>query len=106
MEEKWVELGRSSLAGDHRIRVERDTSGEVYHVLEIKRKFERDITTECKVELTKSQHSSGYYCNVIWEGKSILALGVDDLSKASLRKGFRLMKAPNAFLSFRILKDS
>jgi len=66
--------------------------------------YPRDVTSECTAELVRSRHSEGYYCSVIYKGRSILALGIDDLSKCILKPGYRIVKAENASVSFRVLR--
>lgn len=67
---------------------------------------ETNITPQCTAVLTRSKHSEGYYVDIRYNGKSILALGMDDDSKAVIRsKGLRLSKAPGGRVSFNIFKD-
>lgn len=79
-------------------------TGKDYRAVEIREPGEEDITSECVAVLVKSRHSDGYYCSVIHNGKSIMALGVDEKSKSVLGPHYRLVKVPGGFLSFRIMK--
>lgn len=68
------------------------------------REEDLNVTPECTTALVQSQHSGGYYCSIFHNGKSILALGVDEASKCFMKKGYRIEKARGASVSFRILK--
>jgi hypothetical protein len=64
---------------------------------------ERDVTGECTVELRRSKSSSGYYVSIIHEGRSIIALGVDENSKFLIRNnGYTVESSPDGHVSFRI----
>lgn len=86
-----------------RARVTTDLQGNVVVVIE-QRETEQDVTEECTVKLIQSRHSGGYYCNILHDGRSVVALGVDDASKANVKPGYRMIKAPGATVSFHILK--
>jgi len=67
----------------------------------------KNITSECSVELVKSQHSGGWYVLIKHGDKQLFALGLDDKSAhLQLRgsKGYRVTKAKNATVSFNIMK--
>ena len=78
--------------------------GELFLSYQEKVPTEQDITKECTVEFTQSRHSGGYYCNIMHDGKSVVALGVDDTSRSTIKSGYRMVKAPGATVSFRIVK--
>jgi len=65
---------------------------------------DRDVTEECRVELRKSKSSSGYYVGIIHDGRCVIALGVDELSKHIPRSnGYRIEKSPDSRVSFRVI---
>lgn len=64
---------------------------------------ERDVTAECTAELRKSKQCDGYYVAIKHEGKCIVALGLDDISKFIIRSnGYTLEKTPEGHVSFRV----
>lgn len=106
---KWKEVARidpEHCPGERlRTRHVDRPGGRSYTAVEVYEGGERDITSECTVELVQSHHSDGYYCSVLHDGKSILALGVDEASKCLLKPHYRIKKAYGATVSFRILKN-
>jgi len=107
--DKWKEVDRFAFpksSENKRIRYEIiDGSINVIEEVLVHEKVENDITENCEVKLVKSNHSSGYYCSILYEGKSILALGLDEKSKSIItQKGIRLRKAPDGTISFNIYK--
>lgn len=107
--ERWKEVARidSRVDPHSRLRIRRINmpSGKNYAVVEAFEKREEDITSQCTVALVQSHHSDGFYCSIFHNGKSILALGIDEASKCLLKPHYRIVKAKGASVSFRVLKD-
>ena len=108
--EKWEEIARIDPkrcpGGRVRTRSVSRPDGGSYTVVEVYMRNEEDVTAECTAELKQSHHTQGYYCNILHNGRSILALGIDDASKCQLRQHYRIEKAEGATVSFKILKNS
>jgi len=81
-----------------------DVTGKPFLSIRERQPIERDVTSECTVELKPSSHTKGFYCHIKHKGRSIVALGVDDASKANVMPGYRLKKASGAIVSFNIIK--
>ena len=68
-------------------------------------KIGQNITEECTVSIKKSGHSDGYYVDIRHNGKSIIALGLDDKSRLILtKKKYGIKKAEGASISFNIFE--
>lgn len=98
-DEKWDLVKRTGMrVGKNERVVIRDGEVVVERLVQ-----ERDVTSECTVELRKSGESDGYYVSVNHNGKSIIALGLDENSKVIIRSnGYRLEKSPDGHVSFRV----
>lgn len=107
---KWKEIAKinSLPSTDTRLRAREvvDKNGKPYLAVEIYEDSSVDVTEECTAELVRSQHSGGFYCSIIHDDKSIIALGIDDASKCIVQRGYKLVKADGAVVSFRVIKES
>lgn len=66
-----------------------------------------DITTKCQVKMVKSGSSDGYYGAVMYKGRRIVALGLGRFCYLQgINSTFKLVKAKNATVSFRVMMRS
>ena len=65
-----------------------------------------DITNECRTELRKSGHSEGYYSAIMHNTTLVAALGYGRLTPINIKKGYKVEKAKDATISFRVYKKS
>ena len=65
---------------------------------------EKEITVDCVAILTKSTQNAGFYVDIRYRGKSILALGLADHFRININNKFIVKKARNATVSFNIFE--
>lgn len=84
---------------------EQDANGEIV----IKRETtDRDVTTECSVQLVPSTVSKGYYVLLLHKDKRIAAIGLSELFRSYPmvpgKGNYKLVKAERAAVSFRVIQ--
>ena len=63
-----------------------------------------DITENCRTELRKSGHSSGYYSAIMHDDTLVAALGFGRTTPINVKKGYKIEKPEDSTVSFRVYK--